>query len=228
MRVVGNRGPLGVRRTRPAPESEGGLQRLLPGIAVQVSGTGPLKIRRSHLDLHAADRREGPPTMAPLRVQGEAPFGDGLGHQPDPAANPTRQRNGDLLDLDGQRITVPAQRRGAYRQSPLVSFQCTASSLRHGPARPRTVERDVQTQMVRRILSAGPGVVRREHAADKGDDRQSMAPVVAEGVQVPPAIATRDDRRLEVESFSRHATAKRPDSAAIGTPGPGCTLPPAR
>jgi hypothetical protein len=55
-----------------------------------------------------------------------------------------------------------------------------------------------------------------------------MEPVVAEGVDVPPEITTLCDRLVESRCAISVAAAKRPDMAAIGTPGPGCTLPPAR
>ena len=52
--------------------------------------------------------------------------------------------------------------------------------------------------------------------------------VVAEGVDVPPEITTLRDRLVESRCAISVAAASRPDMAAIGTPGPGCTLPPAR
>jgi hypothetical protein len=52
--------------------------------------------------------------------------------------------------------------------------------------------------------------------------------VVAEGVDIPPEITTRRDRLVEARCPSSVSAASRPDIAAIGTPGPGCTLPPAR
>jgi hypothetical protein len=85
--------------------------------------------------------------------------------------------------------------------------------------------------MLLRTRAAGaPGatVVGREDAADEGDQRQRVAAVVAEGIDVPPEISTRLDRRVESRRAISVAAASRPDIAAIGTPGPGCTLPPAR
>jgi hypothetical protein len=55
-----------------------------------------------------------------------------------------------------------------------------------------------------------------------------MAAVVADRIDVPPAISTRLDRRVEPRCAISVAAASRPDIAAIGTPGPGCTMPPAR
>ena len=81
---------------------------------------------------------------------------------------------------------------------------------------------------IRRALAAGPGVVRREDAADKGNDAQAVLAVVAECVDIPPEITTRRHRLVESRCAIKVAAARRPDMAAIGTPGPGCTLPPAR
>jgi hypothetical protein len=48
------------------------------------------------------------------------------------------------------------------------------------------------------------------------------------GVDVPPEIAAVGYRRIERWSSARLAAANRPEMAAIGTPAPGCVLPPAR
>ena len=91
-----------------------------------------------------------------------------------------------------------------------------------------TVEGDVDGAVVERVATAGPGVVGREHAAQHGDDGKAMATVVAQRVDVPPEVAARRDRPVEPRSASSAAAAIRPERAVIGTPGPGCTLPPAR
>jgi hypothetical protein len=78
------------------------------------------------------------------------------------------------------------------------------------------------------VFFAGAGVVWREHAANKSDDGQPMLAVITGGVDVPPAIAIRRYRRVEVRSSRIAAAARMPAKAAMGTPGPGCVLPPAR
>ena len=52
--------------------------------------------------------------------------------------------------------------------------------------------------------------------------------VIAERVNVPPRIAAGSEGRVEARSANAACAAKRPDSAAIGTPAPGCVPPPAR
>jgi hypothetical protein len=71
-------------------------------------------------------------------------------------------------------------------------------------------------------------VVRGEDAADKGDDREAVLAVIAQRVDIPPGVTPRWDLRIEPRSFMIARAARRPDVAAIGTPGPGCVLPPAR
>src|SRR5512140_692807 len=71
-------------------------------------------------------------------------------------------------------------------------------------------------------------VVRGKDTADECDQHQRLSAVVAQSIEVPPRVARRLDRRVEDRSSRRLAAARRPDRAAIGTPGPGCTLPPAR
>jgi hypothetical protein len=71
-------------------------------------------------------------------------------------------------------------------------------------------------------------VIGREDAADERNDGQRMSSVVADGVDIPPRVAASRYRLAEARSASTAAAAKRPESAAIGTPGPGWVLPPAR
>jgi hypothetical protein len=72
------------------------------------------------------------------------------------------------------------------------------------------------------------GVVRREDAAEEGDQAERIAPVVADDIGVPPGVAAVRDRPVEARSASALAAASFPLSATIGTPAPGCALPPVR
>ena len=83
-------------------------------------------------------------------------------------------------------------------------------------------------QGIGRTAPPRQSVVGRKYAADEGDQGQSMLPVIAECVDVPPGVAVRRDGRVKARSVHSAAAASRPDKAAIGTPGPGCVLPPAR
>lgn len=93
------------------------------------------------------------------------------------------------------------------------------------------VKRDIDGAVLLRIgraLAQGARIIRREDAADEGDDDEAEAPVIAQGVDIPPAIAARRNRGIEARSAIRLEAASEPDSAAIGTPGPGWMLPPQR
>lgn len=86
------------------------------------------------------------------------------------------------------------------------------------------IERDVQRAMIERVTTAeaaGKRVVGREDAADESDQRDALLAVVAQRVNVPPRIAVVRNGAVEARSAIRLAAAIRPDSAAIGTPGPG-------
>lgn len=75
---------------------------------------------------------------------------------------------------------------------------------------------------------SGTKIIGREYAANKSNDGQTMQAIIACRIDVPPAIAVVYDWRVEVRSSSRASAARSPASAAIGTPGPGWVLPPAR
>ena len=52
--------------------------------------------------------------------------------------------------------------------------------------------------------------------------------VVTHGVDIPPKVAPVWNVLVEARLAITASAARCPDKAAIGTPGPGCTLPPAR
>jgi len=107
-----------------------------------------------------------------------------------------------------------------------------ATALDHAPAlAARAVQGHVDGTVVEWISRAGsprPSVIGREHATNEGNDRQAVVTVVAQCVQIPPGIAVAPYRRVEAQSARIAVAAWRPESAAIGSPGPGWTLPPAR
>ena len=78
------------------------------------------------------------------------------------------------------------------------------------------------------LVCASPVVVRRKDTANEGDDGNAMLTAVTQPIDIPPEITTRLDELIESRCAIRVAAASRPESAAIGTPAPGCTLPPAR
>src|SRR5277367_4672904 len=101
-----------------------------------------------------------------------------------------------------------------------------ARSLGHRPAISGfTIERNIDGAMIERIgrpLAPCECVIGREHAADESDNGDAVFAVVAQCVDIPPRIAIGMDDPCEVRSASRLEAAERPDSPAIGTPGPGC------
>jgi hypothetical protein len=83
------------------------------------------------------------------------------------------------------------------------------------------VESDVDGAVVERAPPSGPSIVRGKDAADEGDDSQRVLSVIADRVYVPPGIAARIDLLVEPRSWRILSAASRPESAAIGAPGPG-------
>ena len=77
----------------------------------------------------------------------------------------------------------------------------------------------LQGAVVERVLASAAG------AARGGGD--SLSPVVAGRSDRPPGVAAGWNGAVEPRSVITLSAACRPDSAAIGTPGPGCTPPPA-
>lgn len=145
------------------------------------------------------------------------------------AAKPARPWRADFIDVDFQRPSIPSHRAGADLERGDVPPQTGASALGHRPSGPAwTIERDVHRAMIEGITMSAPSVIGRKHTAYKGDDRQPKLLVFAESVDIPPSVAAGRNVLIKARSAVACNAACQPESAAIGTPGPGCTLPPAR
>jgi hypothetical protein len=148
------------------------------------------------------------------------------------SANSVRDGHAHLVDVDRQALAVPMELTGPDEKVSGCAGAVAGASLGHAPSPGRpTVQRHIERAVVHRIgraTAAGPGVVGREDTAHEGDQRQTMGAIVAQGIDIPPEVATGCKRLVKAGLAIRAAAASRPDSAAIGTPGPGCTLPPAR
>ena len=70
-------------------------------------------------------------------------------------------------------------------------------------------------------------VIGRKHAADKSDEGEAKTLIIADAIDIPPGIAARLYRDIKARSEMMALAAIWPESATIGTPAPGCTLPPA-
>ena len=124
----------------------------------------------------------------------------------------------------------------AWSDLEVVRATChTASApLGHGPALTAfAVECDVDGAVVvglhlLALPGKGPGVIRRKNAANKSNNAQRVLAIVTDGVDIPPEVRPRFDLLVKSRSAITVSAARRPEIAAIGTPGPGCTLPPAR
>ncbi len=170
--------------------------------------------------------------MAPLGVEVHRCPSQRPRAYPDATANTLRQGRAALVDPDVEAIAIPAQLARTDDQLAAVAVELLAPPLGHRPG-PAIfpVERDVERAEVLGLgmpAAACPGVVGRKDAADERDDGDAVIAVIAQRIDVPPEIALWAQRLVETWSAVRLAAASRPERAAIGTPGPGCALPPAR
>jgi len=101
----------------------------------------------------------------------------------------------------------------------------------HRPSALGAIERHIDRAMIfsfGRPALAGAGVIGREHTAHKSNDRQAVLAIIADRINIPPAITIVRNGYIKARSASRASAARIPASVAMGTPGPGCVLPPAR
>ena len=220
--VIKNGRSLRERCARPCPIDKGGFKRLSARVGVEVAAAAPAQIRGGKVDRDTRRRRYRPPEVAILGVQGEALAIKARRFKPDRAANTRGQRDRHLVDVDRHRRSVPRQAACADLEPIPFAHHLIASAFRHRPPLAAgAIERDIYGAMIERIAAAGPSIIRREHAADKRDDGQTLLSIVAERIDIPPGIAARLDRPIEARSITTLAAACLPDNAAIGTPGPG-------
>ncbi len=174
-------------------------------------------------------RGDGAPAMAAGMVDQCGVAGERARGDADLAADRAREREAALVDGDDQAVAVPFQVAGADRQMMRRTFGLPAFG--HRPGGWLAVEGDVERAVAKRVggaVSSGEAVIGREDAAEEGDQGDAVGAIVAERVDIPPDIAVRRDRAVEARSSIRADAASRPERAAIGTPGPGWVLPPAR
>lgn len=97
----------------------------------------------------------------------------------------------------------------------------------------RTIKCDIDSAIVFRIdvcpaALESPCIVGRKNTTDKRDDAEGILSIVTERIDVPPQVASRAYLLVKPRCTMVVSAANCPERAAIGTPGPGWTLPPAR
>ena len=170
----------------------------------------------------SATGAKGRQTWAPSGWSGELDAGDRRGVDADGAAEAVEVGDGALVDVDGEGGAVPVHAARADLEGGGRLAQGGFAAVGHRPAAAAAVEGDVDAAVVGRVAAAAPAVPGREHRADEADDRDGMVAVAGDAVDVPPGVAVGRDGQVEARSARIAAAACRPESAAIGMPGPGC------
>lgn len=148
-------------RARPAPVGEAILQRLIAEIAVDIRLSAPFQRRAFQHYLYIGTRHDRPPVMPREPIERPGMIEQRSGFDPDLSAQPRRYRRGRFVNIDRQAVLVPAQRARPDRQGIRVARQCRAAPFGHRPVAPaRAVQRDVERNVIVRIGTSRPVVVR--------------------------------------------------------------------
>jgi hypothetical protein len=142
-----------------------------------------------------------------------------------------RQGHASFIDVDDELRIMPCHGRRPNTELLLRSRHMFCTAFRHRPSAFCAIERHIDRTMVFGIgssVSAGTGIVRRKNTTDKTNNRQAVLAVVTESINIPPTITLWAYWRIKARSCNTASAARMPASAAIGSPGPGCVLPPAR
>ena len=185
--------------------------------------------RRCQLDGDIADRCPRVPCVALIRLQGEGPADAQSRGEGDRSAHTARQRRTTLVNVETDGPPVPHHPARSQAQRVRRTHQCRLAPFRQRPptyAGP--VEAHIETHVIKRPPPSRPRIVGREDRTQHGDQGEAEAAVRADRVCVPPGVAARRNLAVEARSVSSCRAAIIPESVAIGTPAPGCALPPAR
>jgi hypothetical protein len=180
--IVDDSRPTFDRRPGPIPSREAGLDWFIAKIAVKIAGARPTQRRGLHLHIDAGPRSDGMPAMPAVAIENELTLHKAARPYPHGAPDPHRQRHRDLINLDGERRAVPIKPARADRKRCIHTFEIGPRPLGQGPALARSIQCDVQRAVIERIAmteTMSESVVRRERAADEGDKRERMLPIIA-------------------------------------------------
>ena len=217
----------------PVPIRKALLDGLVAPVHIEIACAVPGERRAIEPDLDMSARRNGRPAMAAARSEIGDEVGENFRLQRDRAPQRSHCQRRLFIDLDAEPRALPDDGARADGEPIGAWPQGLFAALCHGPsAHPGAVHGNIERAMLSRVdMTPKPpllSIVRREYAADEGDNRQSEAVVGAERIDIPPGVAIGRNRFIEAKSARSASDASWPESAAIGMPGPGCTLPPAK
>jgi hypothetical protein len=191
---------------------------------VEISVAAPVQSWILHVDFDMRVWCDWAPAVAAFAIQMKALVEQTAGRDRYASTQPLRQWRSNFVDINHKLTVAPLQYAWTYRERILRAVYLRRVALGHGPAARRAIERHIDRAMLLRVcvaLASRPFVVGRENAADECDDCQPLLAVIAERVDVPPCVAIAYDGYREIRSCRTHVAAAHPESAAIGTPGPG-------
>lgn len=223
--VVRDDRPLSGICARPLPADEVVLERRFSVVHVEIAFPEPACRGTTEVDLNLRTGSDRVPAMASCSIERESVPGQCGGIDAYDTLKTMWKRDGHLVDRECQRLTIPVDAARADDEFVFAALYRSAAALCHGPVLALlAIDRDVQRAMIEWVAAAETPckrVIRREDAADEGDERDALFAIVAQRVDIPPRVAVFWNDPVEARSAIRLVAAIRPDSAAIGTPGPG-------
>jgi hypothetical protein len=128
-------------------------------------------------------------------IQGKIPPRDGLRNNLHAPADRKRQWRPGFPDGKIHPLAIPMQRAWPDFERIGAAPYGAPFPFRHGKARrARTAQQNIQRAIIFRIgrppAAARGKIPGRKNAADEGDQRYRVLAIVADGVNVPPGIAT--------------------------------------
>ena len=144
---------------RPVPFAARSVDGFIAFVGIQIPIARPALAGAGHRHFHPRTGCNRSPAVQALWINGSAEVKQTLGMHPDQPFDAVRKRHTHFVDIDQQRLPIPTQLAGSYRELVRIAVTVLPSPLGHGPALGMSrIKRHVQgTVVVGLNLATAPG-----------------------------------------------------------------------
>ena len=144
---------------RPVPFAARSVDGFIAFVGIQIPIARPALAGAGHRHFHPRTGCNRSPAVQALWINGSAEVKQTLGMHPDQPFDAVRKRHTHFVDIDQQRLPIPTQLAGSYRELVRIAVTVLPTPLGHGPAFGMSrIKRHIQrTKMVGVCCTSSPG-----------------------------------------------------------------------
>ena len=144
---------------RPVPFAARSVDGFIAFVGIQIPIARPALAGAGHRHFHPRTGCNRSPAVQALWINGSAEVKQTLGMHPDQSFDAVRKRHTHFVDIDQQRLPIPTQLAGSYRELVRIAVTVLPTPLGHGPAFGLSrIKRHIQcTEMVGVCCSTASG-----------------------------------------------------------------------